>query len=226
MPWGDGIVDAHDLIVLAEELLDAVPEPIRIAHHWKFDEEAGSIAYDSVGQNDAFLVDTPVWQPNTGRVGGALALDGVDDWAFTNPIQNLGTDPISIFAWLKGGGPEQVAISQPLVADWFMADSDGRLMTELGDAGGSGGPLVSGKVITGGDWHQIGVVLDGSHRTLYVDGLAVAEDIQAGLDISDTALNFGVGKDFLPGTYWSGMIDDVRIYHVALSTEQIAALAQ
>jgi len=28
------------------------------------------------------------------------------------------------------------------------------------------------------------------------------------------------------GTYWSSLIDDVRIYDVALSAEEVAALAQ
>jgi hypothetical protein len=56
--------------------------------------------------------------------------------------------------------------------------------------------------------------------------VGMAEDAQTGLEISDTGFNFGIGKDYLPGTYWSGMIDDVRIYDVALSAEEIEALAQ
>ena len=75
-------------------------------------------------------------------------------------------------------------------------------------------------------WHRIALVWDGSQRTLYVDGVPVAKDTQASLDISDTGLNFGVGKDYDPETHWSGFLDDVRIYDVALSSEQIAALAQ
>jgi len=39
-------------------------------------------------------------------------------------------------------------------------------------------------------------------------------------------LYIGVGKNYDAGTYFSGMIDDVRIYRRALSPEEIAALAQ
>ena len=184
--------------------------------HWRLDEEAGTIAYDSAGQSDAFLMGDPVWQPDAGKVDGALALDGVDDWAFTSPVPDLGAGPVSVFAWIKGGGPGQVVISQPLVAGWLMADNEGRVMTELGDAGPSGGSLVSEVVITDGDWYQIGVVLDGVHRRLYVDGVMVAEDSQAGSEASASGFNIGVGKDYLPETHWSGMLDDIRIYNWAI----------
>jgi hypothetical protein len=39
-------------------------------------------------------------------------------------------------------------------------------------------------------------------------------------------LYIGTGKAMEAGTFWSGLIDDVRIYNKALTTEEIAALAQ
>jgi hypothetical protein len=99
-------------------------------------------------------------------------------------------------------------------------------MTELKCTGRSAGPLFSETVFTDGQWHHIGLIWDGSHRTLYVDGVAVAEDIQPGLESSLIGLYIGVGKDYAPNTFFSGLIDDVRIYDKALSPEQIAALAQ
>ena len=54
----------------------------------------------------------------------------------------------------------------------------------------------------------------------------VAENIQPGLESSQMGLYIGVDKNYAPGTFFSGLIDDVRIYDVALSAEEIAALAQ
>ncbi len=48
---------------------------------------------------------------------------------------------------------------------------------------------------------------------LYVDGVVVAEDTQDGLEGSDSGLYIGTSKAIEPGTYWSGLIDDVRIYN-------------
>lgn len=66
---------------------------------------------------------------------------------------------------------------------------------------------------TDGNWHRIGFVWDGSNRILYVDGVAVAEDTQANLEESDDGLYIGTGKAMEPGTFWFGLIDDVRIYN-------------
>jgi len=45
-----------------------------------------------------------------------------------------------------------------------------------------------------------------------VDDVEVAHDTQTGLKGSDGGLYIGAGKGLEPGTFWSGMIDDVRIY--------------
>jgi hypothetical protein len=52
---------------------------------------------------------------------------------------------------------------------------------------------------------------------LYVDGIRVAEDEQPGLEGSQMGLNIGTGKGAEPGTYFSGLIDDVRIYNRAIT---------
>ena len=94
-------------------------------------------------------------------------------------------------------------------------------MTELKSSDQLAGPLFSEIVITDGQWYRIGLVWDGSHRTLYVDGVVVAEDTQPGLEGSQMGLYIGVDKNYETGTFFSGLIDDVRIYNRALTTEEI-----
>ncbi len=89
-------------------------------------------------------------------------------------------------------------------------------MTELKGFGRSGHPMLSQTIITDGNWHRIGLVWDGSHRTLYVDGVAVAEDAQTNLAVSENGLYIGAGKAMEPGSFWAGLIDDVRIYNRAV----------
>jgi len=73
--------------------------------------------------------------------------------------------------------------------------------------------LVSKTVITDGQWHRVGLVLDGAGRTLYVDGAMVAQDTQNKVTAAYGGLHIGGGKDLAAGTFWSGLIDDVRIYN-------------
>jgi N-acetylneuraminic acid mutarotase len=213
MPWGDGIVDVQDLIVLAEHLFE---EPTLVAY-WPFDEAQGEIAYDNAGTCDGTLLGDPVWQPAGGMLAGALQFDGIDDYVETPFVLNPADGPFSVFAWVKGGAPGQVVLSQIGGANWLCTDSlEGNLMTGLSyPAGGRirPQPLVSEFVITDGNWHRIGLVWDGSHRTLYVDDVVVAEDTQAKLEGSDGGLYISTGTAMEPGSFWSGLIDDVRIYY-------------
>jgi hypothetical protein len=218
-PFGDGIIDVQDLIVFAEHLFEEVEayDPTLVAH-WPFDEEEGTIAHDSVGTCDGTLRGDPLWQPAGGIVDGALQFDGVDDFILTNSIPNhLIKGPFSVFAWVKGGAPGQVVISQRSGVNWLCADtSEGNLMTELKGTGRDVAILPSQAVIADGNWHRIALVWDGSHRTLYLDDLAVAEDTLANLEVSEKSLFIGTGNAMKSGTYWSGLIDDVRIYNRAV----------
>ncbi|MHC4228166.1 MAG: Kelch repeat-containing protein [Planctomycetota bacterium] len=215
-PFGDGIVDTQDLVALSEYLSKDVNDST-LAAHWALDETEGEIAYDSAGLNDAFVVGGALWQPSGGQVDGALEFDGVDDSLIAGPVLNPANGPLSVFAWVQGGAPGQVIISGAAGANWLMLDAEGKLMTELTSPGRSATPLLSGTTITDGNWHRIGFVWDGSTRTLYVDGVAVAQDMQDSLESSSNGLYIGTGKAMQPGTYWSGMIDDVRIYNRAVS---------
>jgi len=88
--------------------------------------------------------------------------------------------------------------------------------------------LVSESGINDGAWHHIGLVWDGSCRHLYTDGAEVAKDAAA-LSYSvnsDGGLHFGASKDLDAGSFFCGLIDDVRVYNVALSAAEIEDLAR
>ena len=204
------IIDCN-ILGQINELID----PTLIAH-WPLDETGGNIAQDSIGENDGTLHGEPLWQPEGGVIDGAIELDGFDDYISTPFIINPYEENFSVFAWIKGGTPGQVIISQQNGANWLSADPlNGCLMTDKGS--GRSKELISEVVITDGYWHRIGLVWDGSNRKLYVDGVAVAEDTQPGLDGSQMGLYIGCDKGMEPGTFFSGLIDDVRIYNRAVN---------
>ena len=216
-PLGDGVIDVQDLIVLSEHLFTY---PGAVAY-WKLDETEGDIAYDSVGVYYGILNGVPTWQPTSGMIDGALELDGIDDYVSTDFVLNPYDGAFSVFAWIKGGAPGQVVISQTSNAgglNWLSADPlDGKLMTELKGTGRFRPPLMSESVVTDGDWHRVGFVRDGRDRILYVDDIEVARDTTTNLESASGGLYIGAGSDLEPGSYWSGLIDDIRIYNRVVS---------
>ena len=218
-PLGDGIVDVEDLKVLAEHLFEEVDDPTLIAH-WPLDEVQSAIAYNGAADCDGTLMGGPVWQPDGGMVAGALQFDGMDDYVSTDPVLNPSDGKFSVVAWIVGGAPGQAVLSQADGANWLCTDSvEGYLITELKASGRSAaGPLLSQTVITDGEWHRMALVWDGSCRHLYVDGVEVAKDTAplSALEDAYSGLYFGVGSTLAPGTFFSGLIDDMRIYNRAV----------
>lgn len=86
-------------------------------------------------------------------------------------------------------------------------------MTKLKQAGRSGKPLTSAAVLTDVTWHHVALVRDGANRIFYEDEVEVAQDTRASLPLSLTGLHSGAGSTLAANTFWSGLIDDVRIYN-------------
>ncbi len=238
-PFGDSIVDVQDLIVLAEHLFEEVFFGMELVAYWKLDEEGGDIAYNSIDDNHGILSGNPIWQPDSGQIVGAMEFDGIDDYISTDFVLDPSWGAFSVFAWIKGGAPGQVIISQTddtfsgCGETWLGMDvSSGYLITglvppPLGRLNPE--PLVSQAIITDNQWHHVGFVWDGSYRFLYVDGVEVAKDMRAStlaLMYSNGGLYIGASKELDLNSFFSGLIDDVRIYNVALAAEETAALAQ
>jgi len=230
----DGIVDDKDLELFMQYWQTKIPISGLLAH-WRLDETEGMVAYDSAGEKDIFLSGEQFWRLDEGIQGGALELDGIDDYAGTSPVLNPADGPFSVLAWIKGGGSGQVMISQTdgfsggTGGTWLGIDStDGKLMTGLVPSQNLSLTLVSQAVITDGQWHHVGFVWDGSYRALYVDGVEVAKDemVMAPLQSSDGSLYIGVDKNVDPSSFFSGMLDDIRIYNRALTAKQIDTLVK
>jgi len=149
-------------------------------------------------------------------VDGALEFNGMTFVAADN-VLDPSDGPFSVYAWVKGGIPGQVILSQQAGVNWLMSDpATGAFRTELKSGGRLSSTLCSDTVITDGDWHRVGLVSDGSNRILYVDDAAVARDTETGLAGTYGDLQIGAGKNLAPGTFFTGLIDEVRIYNRAV----------
>ncbi|MFC1634853.1 S8 family serine peptidase [Planctomycetota bacterium] len=236
-PRPDGMIDERDLDLLMQYWGTEIPkmpgssEPGLIVQ-WELDETEGTTAH---GSYDVYG-DAPypsnvhggaVWQPEGGIAGGALQLDGVDDYISTPVILDPSAGDFSVFLWIKGGVPGQTIVSQEGGVSWLMADpTDGAMRTNLRtpevtgrNAKPAGPPLVCSTVVTDGDWHRVGFVRNGSERILYVDDIEVARDTAETLEPAEGGLYIGAASALEPDGFFSGPIDDIRLYNIAVSVE-------
>lgn len=231
---GDGMVDLSDLRLFAGQWLDGPQYPPQgLLAHWQFDEDDSLYAIDSTSNGyTGDLIGGVVHIDEGGLFGKVLQFDGADDYVIVPYVLNPYFGPFSAFAWVKGGAAKEVIISQAdnqgVGMEWLHTDpTDGKLLTRL-TSGGSA--LTSEAVITDGNWHHIGIVWDGSRRYLYADGAEVASDpspLSGKLYWCNGDLHIGAGNTEPLEDYhfWSGQIDDVRIYSRAVSAAEIDLMA-
>jgi lysophospholipase L1-like esterase len=214
-PAGDGLIGYADLLGLGRYWMN-YPQ---LLAHWRFDETEGSTAADRLGRFNGIIHGQASWQPDGGVVGGALELDGVDDYVSTASVLNPSHGPFTVFAWVKGGQPGAVIVSQSdehgFGRTWLALDpATGGLMTGLTDGGRNTRPLVSETAVSDGKWHRLRLVWTGSQRFLYVDGRQVAGDtrVLGRLSITNAGLHFGAGQNAEADSFWRGLVDEIRVH--------------
>ena len=202
---------------------------------WKLDEASGLTAADSSGQgNDGTLTNMAGNEWTAGQINGALAFDGTNDYV------NLGNDgslqltgDMTITVWAKlatGNAGNYYGIAgklrdAPYAGFALTRHSTNYFYFWIAD-GTTIESIASNATYTDTNWHHIAGVRRSGTNYLYIDGVEqTATNTRAIRDSGDFAF---IGRQYSSynGRYFKGIIDDVRIYNRALSTEEIAQLAE
>ena len=198
---------------------------------WKLDETEGETVANAAGNEmNGTLVGDPQWQPDDGKVGGALLFDGEGDYVNCgkDPAFNI-TDEMTIAAWIKVNEFDKGWQSIVTKGDsaWRIARETDKNTLQFG-MGLYGRDLqaVRGTIdVNDGSWHHVAGVYDGRRLYLYVDGHLDETTFGSGkIPGNDYAVAIGQNTE-RPDRDWNGWIDDVRLYSCALTKPQIGALA-
>ena len=233
------IVVVGGLLALAGPAWGSNPN---LVAHWKFDEGTGTIAYDSVGDNDGTLNGDPNW--TTGQVDGALAFDGQHDH-ISLPNNAVTTTEFTLSAWANPYGPGGGVAAQNVIfcqRDHLSGGGYNRslvfLATELYDYSphaaaiirSSSGPRQDLKVPMKdyNEWHHYTMTVDPNDFVFYIDGVEVSRtaNLQTG-DYITSIDEVYIGKHWYYGRtegLFNGAIDEVRVYDRALSAEEVELL--
>jgi hypothetical protein len=190
---------------------------------WKLDGDA----LDSSGNDlNGTLHGNPQWVP--GIYGDALEFDG-DDYVTIDGYKGIVTDgtntsAFTITAWIRAASDGEI-IGWGSSGDGNRAEfrvDDGRLRYESG-----GGNVQADTTVSDNTWHHAAVTIPANAQyvdvTIYLDG---KDDTQPenDTDVVHPLSNFDaiMGQRYnREGRWYTGVIDDLRIYDVVLTLEEI-----
>lgn len=194
---------------------------------WKLDDEGVNVAVDSsLGWHDGILYGDPLWVP--GHAGDALWFDGYDDYVDTGFYENLPVWTVS--AWvISPDAPRQGGVGGPVHREanfqfnWNHDDPqfEGTVALLIGDTWhpASFGPL------SGSQWYHLAATFDGFSLEAYTNGDLIATNTAAQGLPSWEPESLKFGRHAAGPWYFTGAVDDVRVYARALTQGEIESLA-
>jgi len=232
----DDFINGKDFAVLGRAWGNDAFDPAPAAH-WPMDETAGMVAGDSVGSHDGsmkgFTADDSHWV--AGRSGGGLNFDGMDDYVEVEGYNGIcGGNPRTVSAWIKTqpnptGNLPVIAWGQNEPGAYWMIEVDDEQRLRL--SCGAGFISANEQQVGDGDWHHIAIALDPvdperpliSDVKLYVDGRRRTAYKMEEAEINTGCVeNVRIGVSHDPaGNYFSGVIDEVVIFDMAVGSTAI-----
>ncbi len=199
--------------------------------HWRFNEAAGDTVEDSSGNGNTGTIENAQWVG--GKDGAALQFDGQTARVVVpdSPSLHSETGDITIAAWIKvASDPTTWSNAGPMVfkqdAYQWCVNSNGALWFGIWGARlESIGTYDFSEHVE--EWHHATLTFVGATQTasIYVDGeLNIEGTVSEAVDPTTNELYIGFKGD--GGTYFDGVIDDVRIYDHVLTVGEILGAMQ
>ncbi|AOX01713.1 hypothetical protein BJP34_21745 [Moorena producens PAL-8-15-08-1] len=165
----------------------------------------------------------------------ALSLDGVNDYVdFNASVVDLAKADFTLEAWIKTTttGNEVILVKNDGDSNWeagekaFYINGGGK----INFVGNSNGYIMGTTAVNDGEWHHVAVVWDYSSGTsgtgkIYVDGVDDTGFSNYNANINDRtgdSLKIGLPNYGEAANHFSGEINEVRVWNVARSAEEIS----
>ncbi len=195
---------------------------------WPLDEGVGSTLHDYSWHGNTGSLNGGSW--SAGRIGGAIDLDGVDDFIDLGDFASIKTSAKTISFWIK---PSDLNHDRRIISNIDLNERfsimiyGGQLVMTSDSLPSNNGlsPLVA-NLGPAGVWTHYAVVFDGNGQvTGYKNGVAQSTSSTNTSQVSQ--IGFGARLTYIHnyGSTYKGSVDDLRIYDRALSTVEVNQLS-
>ena len=207
-------------------LTKTIPPPDDLVGLWHFSDNLTDSSGN--GNHGTFVgeetyVDSPM--------GQALSFNGVNDYVEVPSDSSIMPTTLTVEAWVQ---PDKIGARQSIVSKWD-GGGDASYSLEL-TAGnkflfylhnGATTQFITGTTtVEVGTWYHVAGTYDGSKASLYVGGSLEAGPTTLVAPMTNSSVPLRIGASATPSPYpiycaFGGLIDEVRIWKVALSEGQL-----
>lgn len=208
---------------------------------WSFNGQDVEINANAMYDRTGFATGTALSMATTsmyvaGRSGQGIRFDGVDDRINIPDSTALRPASFTLSAWFKADSfaTAFAVISKPRTAapwsspftSWLIrVNNSSTIEFGLANAGYSG-TTATGLTMVSGQWYHVVMTYDGTTRVGYLNGTQVlSNSFTAPVSYAAQPVLIGADHGASPvGDMTRGVIDEVRIYNRALSTNEVRTL--
>jgi beta-lactamase regulating signal transducer with metallopeptidase domain len=198
---------------------------------WKLDDGIGTVVTDSSSNGiDGNFVGNPIWV--AGMHDGALLFDGASSVDFGSPRKTAITGPLTIACWIKpqnlgtiarvvGGSQDRAFLARDGAYAFKASGPNLRFTT----------PWIRDHeaprtFLTEGQWQHVAVTFQPDEIggcVFYLDGVESDRDDASILDPGTGPVRIAENQ-WPGGQFYTGLIDDVRLYSRVLTADEIKAV--
>ena len=192
-----------------------------------FDEGSGTTTADQSGSGNVGTISGATWS-SSGKFGKALSFNGTNSFVSVAGSSTLNlTNAMTIEAWvnpnsLTSSGWNTVVLKErPGYYAYALYGNTGTNRPSANAFVGSTDADTRGTAqIPSNAWTHLAATYDGTTLALYVNGTQVSQTAVGGSIVTSTGA-LKIGGNAIWGEFFSGLIDEVRIYNRTLSSAQI-----
>jgi len=159
------------------------------------------------------------------EVERSIYFDGVSDYIDMGNTLNLNSSQFTVSAWVKR---TTGSLNTSILSKRDFAYTEGYDLKinatgnlEMSWKNGSTQFIVSNTIIPENEWHHVSIVYNGTTSNLYIDGvLDKTKSLTSPTATNQSFYIAAAGKN-TPTAYFKGNIDEVRVWDVALTTDQL-----
>src|SRR4029077_8904992 len=191
-----------------------------------FDAGTGSTVADDSGNGNTGTIVNATWT-TAGKYGNALSFNGTNARVDINDAASLHlTTAMTLEAWVN-----PAAVSSAWRDLVYKGNDNYYLMGTTDHSSLPGGGIIAGgtyaetfgtTTLATNTWTHLATTYDGATLRLFVNGVQVSSVVKTGNIVTSTN-PLQLGGDSIYGQYFQGVIDEVRVYNVALTAAQVQA---